>query len=368
MEKRKGQKPKVSIIMPSLNVAPYIWQCMDSVVNQTLREIEIICVDAGSTDGTAEILESYAERDDRITLIHSPVKSYGHQMNLGIERAKGTYIGIIETDDFASPDMFETLHRAAENYAVEVVKSSYFRYSGVQGASEDIVYPYMEFPYNRAFNPEKYPRILMPEPAIWSGLYQRKLLLENEIDFLETPGAAYQDTSFILKVWFCATRVLILKEAFLHYRIDNGASSVNSTGNAFDICKEFQNAQNYLDQRPEKKRCFQAYLLARKEYGYYWNYMRLGDSLKPSFFHRYQSEFSGVQQAEKSSLKAFSHKARLRLACMRESSDDCSFAALENQGRPCPAAFIADHSLRYLFRKSACCLNRYIRSKRKQEC
>ena len=70
-------QPKVSVIMPSLNVAPYVRECIESVLGQTLREIEIICVDAGSTDGTLEILREYAEKDSRITLIVSDKKSYG---------------------------------------------------------------------------------------------------------------------------------------------------------------------------------------------------------------------------------------------------------------------------------------------------
>ena len=73
---------KVSVIMPSLNVAPYIEKCIKSVINQSLQDIEIICVDAGSTDGTLEILENYSNKDKRIILVHSPVKSYGFQVIL----------------------------------------------------------------------------------------------------------------------------------------------------------------------------------------------------------------------------------------------------------------------------------------------
>ena len=92
-------RPMVSVLMPSLNVAPYIRQCMESVIGQTLQEIEILCIDAGSADGTAEVLREYAGKDPRVTLLHSDVKSYGHQINMGLENATGEYIGIVETDD-----------------------------------------------------------------------------------------------------------------------------------------------------------------------------------------------------------------------------------------------------------------------------
>ena len=99
--------PCVSVLMPSLNTARYIREALDSVVNQTLKDIEIICIDAGSTDGTREIIGEYAERDSRIRVIDSPVKSYGYQMNVGLDAAKGSYIGIVEPDDYILPEMYE---------------------------------------------------------------------------------------------------------------------------------------------------------------------------------------------------------------------------------------------------------------------
>ena len=91
--------PLISVIMPSLNVAAYIQQCVESVCSQTLRDLEIICVDARSTDGTREQLQALAERDDRIRIIDSDVRSYGHQMNLGMDAASGDYVGIHPVTD-----------------------------------------------------------------------------------------------------------------------------------------------------------------------------------------------------------------------------------------------------------------------------
>ena len=99
--------PKVSIVMPSLNVRPYIEECLDSVQNQTLKDIEILCVDAGSTDGTLEFLRERAAADSRIQVIESDRKSYGYQINLGIKAAKGEYFAILESDDYIIPEMYE---------------------------------------------------------------------------------------------------------------------------------------------------------------------------------------------------------------------------------------------------------------------
>ena len=91
------KQPKVSVIMPSLNVGRFIRECIASVSKQTLEDIEIICVDAGSTDGTLELLEYAAQLDHRIQVVRSDKKSYGYQMNLGLDAARGEYIGIVET-------------------------------------------------------------------------------------------------------------------------------------------------------------------------------------------------------------------------------------------------------------------------------
>ena len=82
---------KVSVIMPALNVAKYIRQCMESVINQTLKDIEIIVIDAGSSDGTLEILKEFEAKDSRVKLINSEKRSYGYQMNKGISIAQGVY-------------------------------------------------------------------------------------------------------------------------------------------------------------------------------------------------------------------------------------------------------------------------------------
>ena len=97
--------PKLTVILPSLNVSAYIRECLESVMGQTMTDMEILCIDAGSTDGTCEIISEYTARDSRIRLIHSDRKSYGYQINLGISLARGEYLGIVETDDCISADM-----------------------------------------------------------------------------------------------------------------------------------------------------------------------------------------------------------------------------------------------------------------------
>ena len=121
---------KVSVILPSLNVSPYIEECLQSVRRQTLREIEILCIDAGSTDGTREIIAAHAAEDSRIRLLGSKIRSVGYQVNLGLTAARGEYIGIVETDDYIAPGMYELLYAAAQAHRAEIVLNDYQAFWG----------------------------------------------------------------------------------------------------------------------------------------------------------------------------------------------------------------------------------------------
>lgn len=280
--------PKLSVILPSLNVSTYIRQCIESVCAQTLREIEILCIDAGSTDGTLEIIQEFAEKDDRIQVIHSDIKSYGHQVNCGIKRARGEYVGIIETDDYADPDMFEKLYRAATANGVEVVKSNFYFHAK---DTDDFFEQHAGLPYETILHPKQCLSLFMRHPAIWTGLYKKSFLMENDVFFLETPGASYQDMSFILKVWMAAEKIYLLKEAFLHYRIDNAGSSINSKGKMLCVCDEMKAAHEYMNRTPERREAYERIIWDREAGAYYWNVSRLSDELKYDFLSSVQSRF-----------------------------------------------------------------------------
>ncbi len=221
---------KVSMIMPSLNVAPYIRECMESVVNQSLKDMEIICVDAGSTDGTWEILSEYAQKDQRITLIHSAKKSYGAQVNQGLDRATGEYIGIVETDDFIRQTMCETLVKIAEDTQADYVKADYdtvmMRREG--GYDYERIRKLDAFPdfYNRLLSSKALPEIYLTESALWRGIYRRSFLEQYHIRLHESGGASYQDLAFILQTLLRARRAYYTDQSFYCYRTDRQEASV----------------------------------------------------------------------------------------------------------------------------------------------
>ena len=118
--------PKISVLIPSYNSADFIEECIKSVVNQSLENIEILCIDANSNDGTIKILQEYALKDKRIQIILSDRKSFGYQLNLGIQNAKGKYFTIVESDDYVDLTMCEKLWRLAEICDCDMIKADIF--------------------------------------------------------------------------------------------------------------------------------------------------------------------------------------------------------------------------------------------------
>lgn len=238
-----SENPKVSIIMPSLNVEKYIEQCILSAINQSMREIEIICIDAGSTDKTLNIIEKYASMDDRIVIIHSDVRSYGYQVNVGIQKARGEYIAILETDDWVHEKMYETLYESAEinnldyvaadfDFVYELREEKICRYRFNQFSRKSLM-------YGRVLSQDDINKLRTSDYVLWKGIYNRNFLLMNRIILHESPKAAYQDMGFLQQVKTYATRAMYIDESFYRYRIGRAGSSTCSMDGLLFYMNEF---------------------------------------------------------------------------------------------------------------------------------
>lgn len=235
---------KVSILVPVYNVRKYLEQCLDSLAAQTLESIEFLCIDDGSTDGCSEILDDYAKKDAHFHVIHKANSGYGASMNVGLRAARGEYIGIVESDDFAEPEMFQALYTVAKQQDVDVVKSNYYEHQNGEDKFEEVLRGH---DYGVVFCPRKEKsEFLIETPSIWSCIYRRTFLLENEIWFNETPGASYQDTSFVFLTKAYADRFFLVREGYLHYRMDNEQASSHSTGKIYSLIEEYDAVERYL--------------------------------------------------------------------------------------------------------------------------
>ena len=118
-------QPKVSVIIPVYNTEKYLRECLDSVVNQTLRDIEIICVDDGSTDASPEILRKYAEKDSRVQVFTQEKSNAGAARNVGLSKAAGEYLAFLDSDDYYELSMLEHMLACAQERAADVVVCRY---------------------------------------------------------------------------------------------------------------------------------------------------------------------------------------------------------------------------------------------------
>lgn len=286
--------PKVSVLVPIYNVERYLRQCINSLIMQTLREIEIILLDDGSTDGSARICDEYAARDPRIRVIHKANSGYGASMNLGLKLARGEYIGIVESDDWAEVDMFEVLYSIAKEHDVQVVKSDFYDYTAYHGdVFKNVLWACKE---GEVVNPKYDSQIFYTQPSIWSAIYQRSYLEEMGIDFVESPGASYQDVGFNFKVWATAERVWFIRKAYIHYRIDNGSSSVKSGGKVFCIKDEWDNIEAFMERYPEEKKSSAALRTRMKFSNYIWNVGRLYGQEKLAFQRHFWEEYKKAER------------------------------------------------------------------------
>lgn len=280
-----GQKsPCVSVLMPSLNTAQYIKEAIDSVLGQTLKNLELICIDAGSTDGTREIISAYASKDSRVQLIDSPVKSYGYQMNLGLQAAKGQYVGIVEPDDYMSTSAYEELYSQAVAAGLDIIKGDCDMFSENAGkdGKHKIASSLAEDRSlcGKVIDPVRHPSIIRSGTlGTTLGIYRRRMLVENGIRYNESPGAAFQDTGFFFQTMICARRLKVVKRAYYHYRQDNAASSRNDKGKLMVLWKEYEFIDRVLSEMPsirERLLVFRPYILARNFSGQLWSARRVG--------------------------------------------------------------------------------------------
>lgn len=266
--------PKVSIIMPVYNSEKYLEQCLESVVNQTLNEIEIICVDNGSTDNSSDILRKYALADNRIKLIHEE-KNMGtaYVRNMGLSLATGKYMIFLDSDDFFELNMLEEAYNAAEGVKCDVVIFDGWEYNNLSNKDSDPKYilnskylpegkqtfTYKDIP-NKIFN--------FTSSTVWNKLYNSKFVKENELKFVDKYNGEYciDDAIFVNISLVKAQKIFTLNKKMVHYRVGNIYSQENKTGNAYKqvyslmLC--MREELNKLNLFKSVERSFDNYLLS----------------------------------------------------------------------------------------------------------
>lgn len=202
-------KELISVIIPVYNVQDYLRSCVDSIRNQTYTNLEIILVDDGSTDDSGVICEQYAEKDNRIRVLHKPNGGQSSARNMGIDRAEGRWLTFVDSDDLVAPDMIEKMHHVIGNGDIVMCDRLKFTETPVpDGKSRGITrHGNIEF-LQKIYDA---PRFI----AIWGKLYRRELF-EN---FRFAEGIIYEDEDALPQLIYAAQEIVYLQEAKYYYRV-----------------------------------------------------------------------------------------------------------------------------------------------------
>lgn len=222
--------PKVSVIVPVYNREQYLRQCVDSICMQTLRDIEIILVDDGSTDGSANICDEYAGKDLRVRVVHKQNAGMGAAYNTGIAAARGEYIGFVESDDWIEPEMYEKLYTKAIEEDVDIVKSLFTRVEGEQRRMKNQYgNPYGSQVFHRRIENvlENAPTLAYGHYSTWSAIYRRQFLRDFGILWPERPGGSMSDIDFHWRTYTQVRSFYLLAASYYNYRLDVADSSIN---------------------------------------------------------------------------------------------------------------------------------------------
>lgn len=225
-------QPKVSVIFPIFNNEKYLKKCIQSVVDSSLKEIEIILIDDGSTDNAPNIIDEFVKSDNRIKAVHKKNEGSAAGRNDGIDMATGEYIAFVESDDCVEPNIYEILYGRAKEVDADIVKCG-FNY--IVNGKKDFEYigMYSVACEDEVFDIKKYPKLFHYHASIWAGIYKKSFLDAYNIRFLETPKATYSDFSFMTMTYAYAKKINIVRKALYNYTFDNAASSHMFSGSRF---------------------------------------------------------------------------------------------------------------------------------------
>lgn len=223
----------ISVIIPVYNVSKHLGKCLDTVLNQTFKDFEIIAIDDNSTDNSYEILKEYSKKDSRIIIFKNPHNiGAARTRNIGIQLARGKYLTILDSDDFFEYDFLEKMFNEAENTNSDLVLCSFYKY--VDNIKKDLLYNFSPVFLNKKLTNPFNPQIISKELfKIFAGfavvpfnkLILRSWLIENDIYFQDLPNS--NDVYFGSAVLIHAIKISYLDKPFIHKRTGWGGNIEN---------------------------------------------------------------------------------------------------------------------------------------------
>lgn len=261
---------KISVLIPVYNASEYLNESISSILNQSFRDIELICVNDGSKDNSLSMLNDFAAKDSRVKVIDKENGGCGSARNRALEEAKGEYVYFFDPDDIVEENALELAYDSAIKNDSDLVifKANIFDSNGI--SNKEIFFYYDQSINENQFGSLSFedikPYVLKGGYAPWSKLYKKELL-DSYDDFKFDLGIAFDDVPFHVKSMIRAKKISFVNEYLYHYRVDN-VNSVNSTAsNGFDIFKIIDIVENIL----RKENCFE---VLKKEF-YFFNVVHI---------------------------------------------------------------------------------------------
>lgn len=228
---------KISVIIPVYNSSTYLRKCLDSVVNQTLKDIEIIVINDGSTDDSKNIIEEYTVKYKNIIFIDQENKGIGKTRNIGIKKATGEYITFVDSDDYIKENMLEEYYKYAKKHNFDLVIGSYIKKIN----NKEIIFENNKF---KTGNVKTTPQILyLIEYGPWAKLYKREMLINNNIYFDEK--RKYEDMPFVSKALLKSKLIGQITEPYYYYIIHNNSETTTMDKRVFDILDILKEIKDY---------------------------------------------------------------------------------------------------------------------------
>lgn len=224
---------KVSVIVPVYNTEKYLRRCLDSLVNQTIEDIEIIVINDCSPDNSKEILKEYGKKyKDKIKVFHNKTnKGIGYNRNYGIKKATGEYIGFVDSDDWVDETMYDKLYKKVKKDNLDLVLCNFHKMLEKENDLEEIE-PDFKIPYFKNTNLKNNPNLLLDvNLAPWNKLYKKELL--KDITFAE--DLKYEDAIFVVKTLARSKKIGMADERLNYYLVRSKSETTVMNKKVFDI-------------------------------------------------------------------------------------------------------------------------------------
>ena len=256
------KRPEISVVIPVYNAARYLQTCIQSVMMQTLKDIEIICVNDGSTDESPALLESYVQKDSRIKIINQPNGGMSAARNSGLKLCRGKYVFFLDSDDFIAPEALALLYGRAEKTNAQIVICNFLLYFDDTGKTtsfrDEVLYYHLK---NQVFTINDQPKIVACV-AVWDRLFRYDFLLMHGFSF--PIGMIYEDALFAIETILKADKIALVPDHLYYYRkeVRNSVTANEAKGRKHkqDFLEIHRRCQALLRESDCTDAVWQAYL------------------------------------------------------------------------------------------------------------